>query len=248
MFAVVLSGLAVYQYAREVRGLRMAAWAALTGCILVPVIALWGAARLTGLENMPEIASNLMSRDSQYMYAQVMDEFSTMDSFAAILHGGTRVFPYRYGATYLDAVSFVIPRFMWPEKPKAFSVAVGDYALGPLNDGNDIPPGVVGEFYINFGVLGVIAGSLLMGFVMRRFYQRCMQGSIGRIALYGMAIPYYGTFLTRNVLGVGVMITIATIQILVALRYIEGSSSRSNQRAAREIPLAAAPTLSTGAS
>jgi oligosaccharide repeat unit polymerase len=222
MFAVVVSCLASYVFIRGVRSpwkLILAATA--IGVVVVPYVVVWGVFRQKNksVEHISEIASGVLSQDSSVLYAQTIDEFSSLDAFAAVLHGGPSVFPFQYGRTYLDVLLFVVPRAVWPDKPKSFSTAIGDYVT---SNGNDVPPGVIGELYINFHVLGVVAGMLLLGGVMREIYQRTRNGGYGELALYAFLVPYFAVFLSRNFLGGGILLLSAVFPMLPAIWYIEG--------------------------
>lgn len=60
-----------------------------------------------------------------------------------------------------------IPRLIWPEKP---SVRLGPYvgqALLDFNNNSGAPPSAIGEFYINFGLPGVVVGMFLVGILLK---------------------------------------------------------------------------------
>jgi hypothetical protein len=133
-----------------------------------------------------------------------------------MIHGGSKIFPARYGKTYLDVVLFLVPRPIWPDKPKAFSTAVGDYVT---EDGNDVPPGLIGELYVNFRWPGIVFGMTLLGMLMRFIYEHSRQ-SYGGIAMYAMFLPYFGVFLTRNFVGGGVLLLTTLLPMWPAINYI----------------------------
>ena len=72
--------------------------------------------------------------------------------------------PYLLGQSYYRLLFVPVPRMLWPEKPedtqRIFARAL-DPKLG--RRGTTIPPGVVGDLYINFGSFGVL-GMVLWGF------------------------------------------------------------------------------------
>jgi hypothetical protein len=83
--------------------------------------------------------------------------------------------PYWGGETYAFLFASAIPRFMWPEKPVAgFGYEFGHrYALIPSwNVDTTINVPWLVEFYMNFGVAGVIAGMALVGIVFRFLIQK----------------------------------------------------------------------------
>ena len=159
--------------------------------------------------------------------------FSSVDSFAAMLHGGRKIFPLLYGETYLDVVLFTVPRSIWPDKPAAFSKAVADYVT---NNGNDVPPGVIGELYINFHVFGIVGGMFLLGCLMAIIHQRTMVEGAGSRAMYAVFLPYFGVFLTRNFLGGGILLLCSVLPMWPAIRYIRKPPSRSTVASIVNLP------------
>ncbi|MEN5304350.1 oligosaccharide repeat unit polymerase [Pseudomonas sp. TWI628] len=80
--------------------------------------------------------------------------------------------PWQNGSTLLMIVLILIPSTLFPDKPlTAAGVFTG--AFWPdkwLLEGTTLPPGVFGEFYMNFGIVGVLLGGLVLGFVWGRLY------------------------------------------------------------------------------
>jgi len=105
-----------------------------------------------------------------------MSRTSVISSVAAIVSYTGRWVDYKYGETILLApISMLIPRFLWPSKP---NVAIGrefgvTFDLVPVGDAHtQIAPTVIGEFYWNFHIPGVIVGMFLMGAAYRWLYLR----------------------------------------------------------------------------
>lgn len=70
---------------------------------------------------------------------------------------------YLLGSSFVMFIVAPIPRALWPEKP---AVRIGPYvAQEILEYGNQsgAPPSAIGEFYINFGWIGVILGMFVFG-------------------------------------------------------------------------------------
>ncbi|ORT71901.1 oligosaccharide repeat unit polymerase [Pseudomonas mosselii] len=80
--------------------------------------------------------------------------------------------PWQNGSTLLMIALILVPSALFPGKPlTAAGVFTG--AFWPnmwLLQGTTMPPGVFGEFYMNFGFVGVLLGALLLGFVWGRLY------------------------------------------------------------------------------
>lgn len=80
--------------------------------------------------------------------------------------------PYTYGSTYFLWIISPIPRSVWPDKPVVRIGGLLGSAVYGTRDSNGIPPGFVGEAYLNFGWLGIPLVSLLFGAGIRQFYEK----------------------------------------------------------------------------
>jgi hypothetical protein len=72
------------------------------------------------------------------------------------------------GASVVDGVIAVIPRAMWPDKPTSAGSGqvVADMTGLHLNEDTSWGVGNVMEFYINFGIPGVVVGFVLLGWLI----------------------------------------------------------------------------------
>jgi hypothetical protein len=77
---------------------------------------------------------------------------------------------YARGATFGAMVMGLIPRAVWPEKPQVGGggSVVHDFTGINFARGISVGAGQVFEFYVNFGILGVIGGFLLYGWLIGR--------------------------------------------------------------------------------
>jgi hypothetical protein len=100
------------------------------------------------------------------------------DSIAAVLFFTPRVYPFRYGMPWLDVLYFWVPRAVWPTKPLSFSREFGHTYFGSNFEAQSsfISPTLVGDAYLNFGTIGVGLVLLVIGYVLRRWYD----GTVGR--------------------------------------------------------------------
>ena len=78
---------------------------------------------------------------------------------------------YRYGHTYFVQLVNPVPRALWPGKPTEDAGLLMARARGEVTaDGEPYltrSPGLVGEMYWNFGVIGILVMSGLLGYVLR---------------------------------------------------------------------------------
>ncbi len=79
---------------------------------------------------------------------------------------------FQWGKTFLAFVTLPIPSTIWPDKllpsPGIFTLAFWPDMW--LEHGTTIPPGLFGEWYMNFGCVGVFVGAVLLSFVFERYY------------------------------------------------------------------------------
>ena len=125
-----------------------------------------------------------------------LQRMTVVTSVAAIVSETGRWVDYRYGDTLLLApIGLLIPRFLWPEKP---DISIGrefgaTFRLkNAFDQETEISPSMVGEFYWNFSIPGVIVGMWLLGMGYRWYYQRYGAGSGFdpiRKAVYATLLP-----------------------------------------------------------
>ena len=162
--------------------------------------------------------ASVAARGVKAMPGGVMSEFVTLDSFTTIISAGPSVFPFRYGGTYLDGFRFIVPRRLWPTKPGSFSVAVGRYMLGV---DNDLPPGLIGEAYINFRLSGVVVVMYLFGLFLRWAHRWTLSENPSALAAYSLLGPYLVIFLGRNFLGGGTLMLVSAGAMLPLIAYLD---------------------------
>ena len=87
----------------------------------------------------------------------------------------------------LTSFLIMVPRSIWPGKEDAIGVEVASY-FGYLYDNASVPSYV--NFYVDWGVFGLLAGSLAMGWLMGKFdFSGLTQIDFrGRRAMYGVMV------------------------------------------------------------
>ena len=76
--------------------------------------------------------------------------------------------PYLLGATYWTELVNPIPRFLWLDKPLGFGIEYAAWhGYDALAGGPNMSPGILGEMYANFGIVGIIVCSFAGGVVCR---------------------------------------------------------------------------------
>jgi oligosaccharide repeat unit polymerase len=74
------------------------------------------------------------------------------------------------GSSMTDLLSSWIPRALWPDKPLSFSQRFGEeiFYFSPLAGQSFFAPSYPGEWLLNFGSIGLLAGWLLLGILLGR--------------------------------------------------------------------------------
>jgi oligosaccharide repeat unit polymerase len=142
--------------------------------------------------------------------------------------------PYLHGTSYLEAAAFLVPRGLWKGKPQGAIVDVTT-AIDPGNSGIAFPE--FGEMYTNFGMPGVVLGSLLFGALIellaRRFFRSTSVGETVFAAVCGAILL---DVFTRGAVA-PMLISFAGLFAATALI----CRRRSRVLAATPAPVAAAP-------
>lgn len=139
------------------------------------------------IQNTVSYMTTLRSIDTFYNTGFIMEnfpnQFETLD-----------------GSTYASLLVSPIPRNVWPGKPYGLGGQLG-YMQMFLSDDFDhdrwisyglysLSPGFVGEAYANFGVLGIVLVSVIVGFGLRHYDQRVIVRSRGPRFLWRDRMPY----------------------------------------------------------
>ena len=66
---------------------------------------------------------------------------------------------YRLGSTFEDVLWFYVPRQLWPTKPISFGYSFGPEFFPGSSITASYTPSMVGELYLDFGLIGVAAAS-----------------------------------------------------------------------------------------
>jgi len=95
---------------------------------------------------------------------------ANLDLLADVIRRTPSEVPYWDGTTYLSLVGAFVPRFLWPDKPtKELGQAFGHrYGYVGVNDtGTAVNLPILVEFYLNFGLIGVVIGMAIVGLIYR---------------------------------------------------------------------------------
>jgi hypothetical protein len=110
---------------------------------------------------------------------------TVLDQFASSLTLIDRAGKLYYGTTYLTLLTSPIPRQWWPDKP-GLADYMKDFSMPsrPMGEMGMIMT-FIGEFYINFGYLGVVVISFLTAYWLARIYFRAYRSSYYSVIRFG---------------------------------------------------------------
>ena len=141
---------------------------------------------------------------------------------AAIMHHEAGLSGFAYGATV--PIWALVPRALWPDKPAVGGGLnlVSDFTGIRFAAGTSVGTGQVLEFYVNFGVPGVLAGFILLGALLAGFDREIMRAlAVGDMRVFLVhAMP--GLTLLQpggNLLEIVVAVVAAYVMALVVAQF-----------------------------
>jgi hypothetical protein len=120
---------------------------------------------------------------------------ANLDLLSDVILRTPREIPYWGGYTYLTLVGSFVPRFLWPDKPaKQLGQAFGHrYGyVGKTDEGTAFNLPILVEFYLNFGLEGILLGMALVGilyYVIQHFVNSPGQDYLISLAGVVLIIP-----------------------------------------------------------
>jgi hypothetical protein len=96
------------------------------------------------------------------------NRFNSLGITSIIMRDTPDRVPYQGGWSIGNIVIAYVPRIFWPGKP---DIAIGQWITSNYGPGPHIrshtAPSWIGEFYMNFGYLGIVGGMMVMGVYIR---------------------------------------------------------------------------------
>lgn len=145
-----------------------------------------------------------------------------------IVHHVPEILPYQSGATIAGYLIAPVPRAIWPDKPLiSVGPQIGSAIYG--NERSGVPPGMFGDMYLNFGVAGILLGSVALGLILAavdRWRQRVEGRSLFWTVIYAGALFRVGMYAMNQ--GIGFMAfnaLVALVPLVIVLGAV-GSTKR----------------------
>ena len=134
---------------------------------------------------------------------------------------------HMYGSTYIDALTILIPRSMFPLKSTVnLDTTIGNAVYGCESIGScAVPPGLLAESYLNFGYIWVLISVIVVGFLIGYIDRLAFSHSLLLRSFYAMNMVYFGISALGS--GIGSYLT-QTIFHLCVFFLLYFSSRRTN--------------------
>ena len=174
----------------------------------------------------------LSSRDtSEHTFGDIVEktfagrDLMDISKTAHIINAVPNQIEYRNGETLYGFLVAPIPRSMWPEKP--MWAERGSFLMmnvfGDVHGRTGMPPGLVAEFYWNFGLPGVCFGMFFMGLLFRQVHLvfEPYRGNPTSVLIYTIVVTRLTIFSIGNDFGTGfVKVGLDLIPLLMMLLFI----------------------------
>ena len=157
----------------------------------------------------------IVRMNQRALSSELVDSMTPMERESSILYFRYGLLPLeivlgsdidlKYGSTFFAALTSVIPRPLWPEKPDIASRTMTIEYFGDMWGGkSNINPGLIAESIMNFGhVGGIVVGLLLVLtslLVTVRLYRKLLRALIKS----GMTVKWIFRLLTFLCIAIGI--------------------------------------------
>lgn len=161
----------------------------------------------------------------------VIGEIPYIDTFDTLLHGVhfAHESGLQFGAKLLSILLCFVPRTWWPEKPVVSGLEIGGelYSRGLIGTPNLSMP-VVGDFYMDFGLVGVAVGSIVVALGFRALLR--VQTTVGGHPVYGYLLIGALPIVLRGAVGAVILLPACTIVAYLLLAQVSRHWGRSAVR------------------
>ena len=131
-----------------------------------------------------------------------------------------------WGSSTLSVLLFFVPRAIWPDKPLVLGLEVGNelYGYGFVGTANLSGP-IFGDFYYDFGIPGVLLGSVALAIIVRQLLAR--SATISGVPVFGYFAIAALPILFRGTVGAVIPSAFFTFLFLIGLIVVQEKLSRS---------------------
>jgi hypothetical protein len=152
---------------------------------------------------------------------ELASNFVQLQALTLVVDRVPDVLEFQHGRTLLAMLTIAVPASWYPEKyltaPGVFTLAIDPDRW--VREGTTLPPGLIGEMYMNFGTTGVVLGLLCFGAVfgsIRRTVKR--RGSDPATAvLYALSVAMLAHYIRGELVSPTVLLLIFALPTIVLL-------------------------------
>ena len=156
--------------------------------------------------------------------------FLDLTKTAHIIEGVPEKVDYMYGETYVSWAFMPIPRTVWLDKPPLGAGPIIGSEIFDLRSAG-VPPGMIAEAYLNFGVLGILFVPFLLGAGMRWCYESfrpVLANPAGAAAYATAVIPIGLTTVTSGFSQMVIVLLISVAPVLVVAALVRARRPRAH--------------------
>ncbi len=146
--------------------------------------------------------------------------FVQLQVLTVIVDASPGLLPVQYGTTLLATAQIAIPSALLADKPltAAGVLTTNIWPLRWSELGTTMPPGLVGEFYMNFQTIGVVVGMMTVGAMYGASKGSATSGKLSRIGTHAILVGLLGHYLRGETAGPTVLLGLLLIPFLIAMR------------------------------
>ncbi|MEW6408113.1 MAG: hypothetical protein AB1465_05485 [Patescibacteria group bacterium] len=120
------------------------------------------------------VGQNVVGRIAKFGADSFLSRINQLGVFSAVVAMSQ---PLQYGKSFKEILlTFSPPRFIWKNKPLSVNASGNKFGhrIGVLSNDDyatHVGPTIIGDWYMNFGIFGIIFGMALTGIIFRAIYE-----------------------------------------------------------------------------
>ncbi len=125
-------------------------------------------------------------------------DLTTYTTFYGMVQSYPSAYPYMFGRTFLYVFILFVPRVLWAGKPDNPVRDMVEHSLGALARTNGRAVANIGEFYANFGIIGIVVLMFLFGYIVSKLKHMYEEPSENRLIMYAFLYPLMFQWVARG--------------------------------------------------
>lgn len=190
----------------------------LVAFLLVSVIGFWRRSIRSG--------QSLQAFNFGDLWSELMYNFDVFFPFYNLVELVPNHYPYQLGKSYIAIFTQFIPRFLWENKPIPPVIALMKAMYGSYYTSGPAYPNI-GEFYLDFGAIGIVLGMILFGIIAKKSYGLIEDtDNTFNLILYSLLLPFWLQYITRGYLtqilqgALFILGPIVLIKLIISSKYL----------------------------